>query len=136
MRAHTVGALAEETADLDIADIARLVRADVKAARATGMIPADVKVSVRIDRYSMGQAIYVRATLPDRPARVTADDPRSVVHDRRDEYANTFAYTVEASNLSDTLRAIVNAYNWDDSDSQTDYFNSRFSASVTIEGNE
>ena len=135
IHAHTVGAKAEATYGLDVADIAKLVRKDVTAARKAGDIPADVKVSVRIDRYSMGQSINVRATLPDRPARVPISDPRSILYGRPDDqYPGAMTYTVEADKLSDLLNGIVDAYNWDNSDVMTDYFSSRFHGMVSIDG--
>lgn len=46
--------------NLDITDIARLVRADIKAAVKKGELPT-VTYSVRVSRFSMGQALTITA---------------------------------------------------------------------------
>lgn len=133
-RAHTVGNLYEATRDLDVAEIAKRVRRDIKAAKIVGDLPTDAKTSVRIRRYSMGQSIDVYVTLP-RPARVPSTDRRSSRHGEI-EFGRPVEYTVtvEAANISATVRGILEAYNYDDSDTMTDYFDRRFYADVVIRG--
>ncbi len=46
----------------DLAATAKLIRADIAAAVAGGALPAGLKVSVRISRYSMGQSLRVDVT--------------------------------------------------------------------------
>lgn len=137
MNAHTIGSKYAETQDLDIAEVAKLVRKDLKAAIKAGQLPTDAKFSVRIDRYSMGQSLDVRVTLLDRPARVAIDDPRSSVHNdpRYVDHPARLA-TTEAANITSTITAIIAAYNYDDSDHTTDYYHVRFSADVTVKGAE
>lgn len=122
--AHTIGSRYTETSDLDIADIAKLVRKDIKAAVKTGLLPADVKYGVRIERYSLGQSINVRATLPDRPARVQDDYA----------YPGHYGYTTEATQIMAVLRRIVESFNYDNSDMLSDYFSQRFFAHVNVDG--
>jgi len=49
---------------LDVAEIAKRVRADIKAARKFGELdlPVTAKVSVRIDRYSLGCSLHVHVS--------------------------------------------------------------------------
>lgn len=122
--AHTIGNKYMETRDLDIAEVAKLVRKDIKAAVKNGHLPADTKYSVRIERFSMGQAINITATLPDRPARVRIDR----------EYDGQYGYTNESNAINAVLNAIVNAYNYDNSDVLTDYFQVRFYCTPQVDG--
>lgn len=60
----TVGDRYDETSGLDLAGVAKLIRADINAALTAGTLtlPAGAKLSVRIDRASMYQAIQVKLT--------------------------------------------------------------------------
>lgn len=90
------GSKYEETKDLDIAEVAKLVRKDLAA------LKLPVKPSVRISRYSGGQSLDV-----------------SVKMERNPEVAKK-------------IRAILDSYNFDESDSQSDYFCVRFYGHVTF----
>lgn len=114
---------------LDVAEIAKRVRADIKVAITAGELPA-AKYSVRISRYSMGRSLYV-----------TVDGvPFAIVHEarvRRDVlephayHAETLClHTDEARALLAKVEAIVAAYNFDGSDSQSDYSHVNFYAHV------
>lgn len=46
----------------DITEIAKLIRADLKAAQKTGQLGSELAFSVRCSRFSQGQAINVRVT--------------------------------------------------------------------------
>lgn len=124
--AHTIGTNYEATRDLDIAVVAKLVRRDLKDAKQAGTIPADAKVSVRIQRYSLGQSIDVTIALPDRPARVQVDR----------DFRGQYVYTPEAETALCAARTVLDAYNYDNSDVLTDYFQNRFSGLVTVTGVE
>lgn len=129
--AHTIGAKYDDT--LDIRDIARLVRSDIKVAKKDGSFPGDAKVSVTISRYSMGQSLNVHVTLPDRPARVPADDPRARPY-QGVGYAPETLYTIEAEDIIAAVNRIVAQYNYDNSDTQTDCFDVNFYSHVTVGG--
>lgn len=101
----TVGNKYEETKDLDIKDIAKLVRADFKEAY------PEYKFSVRIERFSMGQAINVEVF-------------NTGIDNRWEE---------EDKELQSKLKQIIEAYSYDDSDAMTDYFHTRFYNHVDIE---
>ncbi len=92
---NETGSKYEQTKDLDIVAIAKLLRQDIKASVKEGRLPA-VKYGVRIERYSMGQSIHI-----------------SVGQELTDE--------VKAA-----VRDLADAYNYDRSDPQSDYFCVRF----------
>jgi hypothetical protein len=105
---HTIGSKYEETAELDIKEVAKLIRADLKKA-----YPA-YKFSVRIERYANGQAI-------DLVAKNTGINRRSTVG------ADEHMLLVRA------FKGITNQYNFDDSDSMSDYHHVRFYCHPRIE---
>lgn len=111
----------------DVADIAKLVRADIKAAITADELPQGLKCSVTIDRYSMGCSLDVHVTaLPWQPLEWAdrwfgGDRERRTVH------------TEAAKGVLETLQAIVDAYNRKDIDSQSDYYNVRFSDHVRMD---
>jgi hypothetical protein len=116
----------------DIKDIAALVRTNLKRE-----FPA-CTFAVRIERYSMGQSMHVALTKA--PFEVFASDVDVNGNRRTRDYAqlNEFqlrdAYaaedkicngtylTTDAWNTMVRVEQIVNTENWDNSDSQTDYF--------------
>lgn len=116
----------EATRDFDIAQIAELVRADIKAATKAGELPAGLKLSVRISRYSMGQSLRVEITAAPFEVRVS----REQEDDNRAEGFKFPWLTREAAAVLDTLNAIRSAYNFDNSDPMTDYYHVRFGGSV------
>lgn len=90
----------------DAALIAKDIRADIKAAKSAGEIPADVKVSVRCEKYSGGQS--VRVTLSGwEPERVRDGEGY---------------LTWEADMVRRRIEAMREAYNRDASDPMTDYY--------------
>jgi hypothetical protein len=105
---------------LDVKEIAKLVRADIKQAVKDGTLPgAPVKYSVRIERFSMGQAINIR--IKNWPGPTTL--PQDFTHDK---YGAFQGLTPEANAAKATLQAILDAYNHDGSDVQSDYFDVNF----------
>ena len=91
-------------------EIAADIRADVKAAKKAGQLPADVKVSVRTDLYAGGGAI--RVTL----SGWTTDRIYALASDGYPEL------TSEAHNVARTVEAIREAYNRNASDPMVDYY--------------
>lgn len=90
--------------DLDVAEIAKLIRSDIKEAVKTGTLPK-VKYTVRIQRFANGRAIDVH---------VWDGAEKNVAIVRG-------------------LREITDAYNYDHSDPASDYFNVNFHCSVVFE---
>lgn len=116
---HTIGAKYEETKDLDIKEIAKLVRADIKKE-----FP-DIKTSVTIERYSMGQSLNVRVTESDTQLKNYSYD-----HTFK---TNPQGMTERGKEVKQGITNIVEAYNFDDSDSMSDYYHVRFHSSIRFE---
>jgi hypothetical protein len=120
--AGTTGSKYEVTKDLDLAQVAKLVRADIKATQKAGFLPAGLECSVRISRYSMGQSLDVRITA----APFVVYVPEHQVDANRDAGVRCPFLTRSAVAAFDVIEAIVEAYNRDRSDTQSDHFDVRF----------
>jgi hypothetical protein len=130
----------EQAKKLDIADIAKLIRADIKTAIKSGDLPKGLKVSVRIHRYSLGQSIkaYVKK-LPEGWLIETKEyrewknnkSPYSIL----DIPFKNRGISLEHSDMMRKLEDIGNAYNRKNTDSMSDYFDVDyyFFASVSID---
>jgi hypothetical protein len=94
----------------DAALIAKAIRADIKQAQKDGLIPTDVKISVRCEKYSMGQSVNARITgwTADQVWSWTADGYR--------------ALTPAAKAIKDRVEQIREDYNRNNSDPMTDYY--------------
>ncbi|MFD6565448.1 hypothetical protein [Micromonospora profundi] len=131
-----------DTRGLDLTDIAKLIRAEVKLSRKIakmtaapgalkvadpiGDAPAAIKVSVRTQYYSGGGAINVR--LSGIPAEWGwTEEPDDSYVDRRPRKIATPALKAFAR----AIRDVMDAYNYDGSDITTDYFDVRFYGHVT-----
>lgn len=90
----------------DIKDIAAEVRKDIGRAVELGQLPK-TKYSVRIDRYSGGQALIISAEHPEFAIKPW---PHNKVRDAHKK----------------TIRDITDAYNYDGSDIQADYHHVNF----------
>ena len=120
--------------DRDVKDIAKLLRKDIKAAVKAGSLPRG-KYQVRISRYSMGQSISVDASELDgievaNMARFRAEARNPALRHLGTpvgKLKSDAAYAVEAK-----LTALMSAYNFDKSDSMTDYYNSAFAGFVDV----
>lgn len=117
------------TPGMSTKDIAATLRAEVKAAIAKGDLPKGLKVSVRYRSFSGGSSIDLRVTAV--PAGFVIKNPERVKHDLRTHYAYTPdfhcpIFTPEATALKDKLQGMMNAWNYDRSDIQTDYFDVKF----------
>jgi hypothetical protein len=117
----------EATKNLDIKAIAELVRADIKAAVAEGVLLKGIKCNVRISRYSGGQSLNV--TVTSFPAQIETDESVSGVEVRR----TADRYTAIAQSTRHVIERLVGAYNYDRSDIMTDYFSVRFYGDVTFD---
>jgi hypothetical protein len=114
-------------AALDIADIAKKVRADIRAAIKAGTLPKGTKTSVRISRYTGGQRlnVYIKHLGGERvinPAWVKWHDenPTGTYSDGPPRY------TATATAAADTIKAIIREYNFDHSQIEVDYFHNNF----------
>lgn len=115
---------------MDIADIAKAVRKELKAKH------PGWKFSVTVRRYSMGQSCDVRLTAV--PAFVTVRNPEwkgdGTYAELMDCHARGITrYTREVNEVVKSAEAILQSYNRNNSDSQTDYFDVNFYGSVVVE---
>jgi hypothetical protein len=127
----TVGA--KYNTDLDIKEIAKLVRKDIKAAVKAGSLPKEMKVSVRVKRYSGGQSLNLNVkSFPGgflNPAYVKAVKVNP--HLCYTEYPPR--YYLHVSRALTTLDNLANAYNYNNSDTMVDYFDVNYYVSVNVD---
>lgn len=128
-----IGTRFEATRTLDVAAVAKLVRADIKAAVGAGELPAGT-YSVRIERYSMGQAINV--WLSDLAGFGVKGTRVFDVEAMRRAARGEDVRLVKSDEMRAVLRkveAIGEAYNRTEIDANADYHNVRFHLSVDVE---
>lgn len=129
---HWVGAKYQK--GRDVKDIAKDVRRDIASAVKAGTLPA-IKASVKIDRTSMSESIDVVITeIPVGFQAVSTERVRQEMGLSPVEPGKHLASyrTPEGNALLAAVEAIVNAYNFDKSDTLTDYHNREFYVSVTF----
>lgn len=115
-----IGIKYETTKNLTTAEIAKMIRSDIKALVKAGELPA-AAYSVRTRSYSGGSSIDVTisGSLPFRSLKIGS------------RFGRWEAVQTDALNaLVAKLNVIVNAYNRQDVDLMTDYFNVRFYSDV------
>ena len=101
MTYHTIGAKYEQVKDMDIAEIAKLIRNDIRE-----QYYAAKNSSVRIERFSMGQAINIVIKGINK------------AHGER---------------VKEGIQKIVDAYNFDDSDPMSDYSHVNFYSHISLD---
>lgn len=116
-------------------DIAKAIRADIKAALMKApsdpqSLPKGLKVSVRLAKFAGGCSINARITaFPGallNPAAVVAQ--KLLPH----EPLRFSRHTTEAERVLSVLKELMDAYNFDRSDPQSDYFHVRFYGDASI----
>ena len=134
--AHWQGSKYERGRDLKL--VASDLRRDIAAARHDGELPEGLRVSVRISRYSMGQSLDLTitgsATNVSNPARLawTAANPHACRSKAPPDGQPHHSAEIGAAMAK--LEELANAYIYDRSDTLTDYFDSAFCLSVTVDG--
>lgn len=124
------------------ADIARLIRRDLKAAVAAGEIPGKpVAYGVKVQNYSGGRSIDV--TIRDYPGVTRCPEcggqkgrgSWAWAHDDACPTCITWDRWLhpDAQAIADAVEAIRQAYNYDGSDSMTDYYDVNYYGSTTFE---
>lgn len=113
----TEGRFYEQTKNLSLTEIAKLVRADIKLAVKAGKLPKDIKVSVRSEYFSNGCALEINWSSPTYKY--------IEVETYGEDYELNY-YSAEREAIDQELKAITNLYNYHDCDAQIDYFNVRF----------
>ncbi|QCO07302.1 hypothetical protein [Azospirillum argentinense] len=121
----------------NFAEVAKLVRADIKAAIAAGHLPKGMVCSVRIDRFSMGQSLHLSVTacpiMVVNPAYVRwqRDNPHACMSEALPDARDRFS--PEGRHVIDTLTGIVEAYNRRvTSDQPDDYSNVSFYTNIAF----
>lgn len=135
MSYHTVGTKYEETKQLDIKEVAKLIRADIKKE-----FPG-IKASVKIERFSMGQAINVVVKESAEPLKNPLYDgvfdwkirTGQITSWPSEDNVKRDSITEEGQHVAKGVKDIVESYNFDDSDMMTDYSHVRFYSHVRIE---
>lgn len=107
---------------LTTTQVAAKVRADVKAAVKAGDLPDTWKFHVRSSYFANGSSIDVAALSPN---PVWTKD-----YDVLDPYADIVDPV--AKDVKARLEAIVRSYNFDGSDTQTDYWHVAFYSNVSV----
>lgn len=114
--------------DRDVKDDAKLIRKEIKdLQRRDGAgpdgLPADLKVGVRIRRFSGGQSIDITV----RECSFVIERPKSTGPERLERY------TDEAQRVVKILNGILASYNHDGSDTMSDYFDVKFYGHATFD---
>ena len=107
-----------------IVEIAKLVRADIKASVKSGELPV-AKYSVTISKYSMGQSLRIRVSGVE-GVRVYNPDRLRFERENPHAYCSLNRYSDEIQAAVQKLNEIHGAYNFDGSDRMTDYSHVRF----------
>lgn len=131
------GSKYEATRNLSPREVTARIRQDIKAAQKRGEIRDDVKTSVRLHSYSGGWSVDVRVTALPVDFRITSAAYASWVKQfgphKLAPMAHTDTRSPEYRDLVDRLEAIRAAYNRDNSDAMTDYFDVRYYGSTSID---
>lgn len=124
------GAAYQATSRLDITEIAKRVRVNLRNAAELGSLPAEMTFSVRISRFANGQSLDVDLSgMPDTWTYVSPGlEPNYAEH-----IPWHGGYTPAAKAVKSYVESMVEAYNRDDSDSQSDHFDVRFYSTVKIQ---
>jgi hypothetical protein len=124
-------------AGLDVTEIAKRMRADIKQAIADGEIPEGVKARVRTQRFAGGQSIDIRVTSV--PFMVYSEEYFEEAYQAggldnimrpRDEQ-----FSPEMQQVFTVLRRIHASYQRDNSDIQSDYFDVNYYGQVEVDFN-
>jgi hypothetical protein len=110
---------------LDVAEIAKRLRREIREAIKAGTLPKGLKTSVTIDRFAGGQSCDIR--IKALPFPLLNPDWR-----RSRPASGLDLYTGQARDVLDELSRMLGAYNRDNSDSQTDYFDVHFYGHVGV----
>lgn len=108
------GSKYRRTANLPRTEIAKLMRADIKALK----LPKGFKISVRTETFAGGGSIDIRLT--------AVPEGFNLIESISDDIRATRTLTAAAKRLMDNLESIHSAYQYDSSDIMTDYFNCRY----------
>ena len=126
LKYHTVGSKYQR--NLDIKDISKDIRSHLNK-NFKGF-----KFSVRISRYSMGQSLDVSIKgFPKGFVLFSEYNLNCMKNGIEPDFymSRKGKYSDEATMLRDYIEKVISSYNYNDSDSMTDYFNVNFYSNVT-----
>lgn len=118
------GAAYQVTRKLDITEIAKRIRVNLRNAQELGALPAEMTFSVKVDRYSMGQSIDVDLS--------GMSDAWTYAPKDADDHRFGHQYSDAAKAAKSYVKSMVDSYNRDDSDAMVDYFDVHFYGHVTL----
>ena len=117
----------------DIVDIAKLVRSDIANAIKAGLLPKGLKTGVRIERFSMGRSLNVKITAAPGVCFLSVARVRFDMVEPH-EFTRLPLLSPAGKRIIETLEAIMNAYNRNDSDIMSDYHNVSFYGGARFSG--
>jgi hypothetical protein len=113
-----------------VTEIAKDIRRDIKAAVKDGSLPADLKVSVRSNFYAGGQSIDLDWSAVHGTHQLQCSyhrAPWNLCEGTCDpEFYLQVGLSTHGQVIERKLNAIANAYNYDNSDVQSDYFDTLY----------
>jgi hypothetical protein len=119
--------------NLDVKEIAKRVRADIKELVKSKDLPTG-KSSVKIDRFAGGCSLDVNIVNVESPHLMLNPDRVRFVRDNPHSIPSQFdQYTKEGKRMLKLLKSVVDAYNFDGSDSASDYFNVNFYSDISFD---
>lgn len=125
------GSKYQSTKDLSIREIAALIRKDLKKYPTKD----GYKFSVRSEVFRGGQSIAV--TIRSIPEDIAVETSEFVTWREQNPHSSYLGapqrYSDELTALIDDVKDIVNAYNFDNSDSSSDYFHQNFYDSIRLD---
>lgn len=130
------GAKYDGTRNLSTTEIAKRMREDIKAAKVRGDLPKALKCRVRSKYFSGGSSIDIDVT--ELPEGLAVWSPDFLRHEHEHErgawvpYRGNDRHSPEFRAVLNTLESIHRAYNRDNSDPMTDYFDVRYYGDVGI----
>jgi hypothetical protein len=114
-----------------IKDVAKDLRADIKAAQKDGRLPATLDVVVRCRAGRGLNRDDISVTIKYAPFAVFS--PEWIADRLKGGSEAVLRYSVPMRALITTLEGMINRYGYDRSDTMTDYFDCAFWSSVTVD---
>lgn len=120
--------------DLTLIEISSLIRKDISLAKKDGVLPKDLKISITTERYSMGQSINIAIKKLPKGVWLRSEEYRRAVELNLPGamQGGTNSYTPQVKSWLKVLQNIHDSYNYNDSDSMTDYFDVNYYGSVEV----
>lgn len=123
------GAAYRATQSLDVTEIAKRMRVNLRNAQELGGLPAEMTFTVRTRKFAGGCAVDVHLSgMPDSWTYKAPGAPADYVHDVP-HFGGLTGAARAAVKLADEM---LQAYNRDDSDSMTDHFDVHFYGHATL----